>query len=140
MATINDGLREAMEKAVGVAEIAVGQKAVQMVLVTERESPIHYQFGVGFDIGPADNLAPKTVTDAIEVAFKTVGEFIAGHCQEHFVRVVPEINTERHFDTNATGYRGYMRGTMVDVGEGAGPAKIRKPESAALLPVGFGDF
>lgn len=136
MTTINDALRGTMEKAVSAAETAVGQKAAQMILVTETGSPIHYQFGIGFDIGPDDNLTPKTVTDAIEAAFKSVGDFIASNCRQHFVRVAPSINTDRQFDTKAMGYRGFMRGAMIEVGDSIGPAKLLKPGSLSFE--GFG--
>lgn len=133
MATINDDLRSAMESAISTAETAVGQKAAQMVLVTEAGGPIHYTFAMGFDIAPGDSLTPKTVTDAIETALKSVDEFITSHCRKHFVRAAPEI---RHFDTKAMSHRGFMRGTMIEVADGAGPAKIFKP--GILSFEGFG--
>lgn len=129
MSTINEALLEEMDKAITAAETWLGQKAKRMTLVTARGEPIHYQFGIGFEIAPEEReLTPKLVTTAVETATKMVEEFITANCREHFSRVPPETSVDTDFDTKAKKYQGYMRGTMIGAAVGAGPAKISKYE------------
>ena len=136
MSTINEALLEEMEKAINAAERWTGQKAKRMTLVTERGEPIHYQFGIGFEIAPGETgLTPSLIIAAIEAAMKRVGEFISANCHEHFVRAEPEISHDTNFDTKAHEWLGYMRGTMIGVGADVGPAKAQK--AAAPETVSF---
>jgi len=95
------------------------------------ENRIDYRFGVRV---PYDH----EVLAKMEAEFPAVTQAIEQNCHIHIVRQAPIFQTDRDFETDTQWAQGYMRGHMIGIGVGAGPATRSAPPPSERVVMSSG--
>jgi hypothetical protein len=128
--TINNDLRQIMEKAIQEAETAIGLKAERAIFITPEGEPIHYQFVFFFEI--ENDVEMSVVRKIIDGYLGEVKKYIEENCRDHFIRIAPSVEQEFVFDRRAFNVGGVMRGAMTGLGNG--PARVHENDEPVDLP------
>lgn len=95
------------------------------------DGAIAYRFGVMIPFEDSD--WAKLASD-----FQIVTAIIEQNCRMHVVRAAPLFETEQDFLTDVKWAQGYMRGHMIGVGLGVGPAVRSAPPSEERVVMSSG--
>lgn len=104
--------------------------------ISDLDTRVHYTISALADVPDTDS--KDLDVERFDIALKglkalmTATSFqISANCKTLYLRVEPELSTERLFDHKASRATIHMRGTMVDVEMNSGPAEIRMMSEAA---------